>query len=65
MRQENLPSPGAINNGQTLRREAAKAISYHEIQLDRRGEPAAAAVELRDFFLACADAVAVPTEPAA
>lgn len=57
MRADNLPSPGAVNGAQRLRVEAARAISYHEIQNDRRGAPSADAEDLRDFFLSCANAV--------
>jgi len=64
MRNDALPSPGVITGAEQLRRLAAKAISYQEVQADRRGEPAPSAEDLRAFFQACADAVpAVVTEP--
>jgi len=53
MRIENLASPGPINNSCYLRREAARAISYHESQADRRGSPADGATELAAFFEDC------------
>lgn len=56
MRADNLKSPGAYSNSQHLRIEAAKAISYAEIQADLIGAGNPSADVLRDFFLDCAEA---------
>lgn len=57
MRQDQLPSPGIYVNSQKLRVEAAKAISHAEITYNLTGGVTAEHAELRDFFLACAEAV--------
>lgn len=53
MRITDLPSPGALNHAQQLRRLVAEAISYHETQkMLRGGHPAEDAKTLMDFFFA-------------
>jgi len=54
MRDINLPSPGIGGTGHHLRRVAAKAISY--IQVNQRIDGThPSATDLRKFFQACAD----------
>lgn len=63
MREDNLPSPGAISNGFLLRREAAKAISNAEIVASRTpGGKTAGAKSLQTFFTGCAAALATLVE---
>lgn len=57
MRASELPSPGILSNGQTLRHAAAHAISRAEINHDRSPD-ADTAVQLLAFFNACAAACA-------
>lgn len=59
MRQENLPSPGIIGNGQTLRALVAKVISQVEIDAGLRGSGKSShAKPLSDFFAAGVTALA-------
>lgn len=59
MRQENLPSPGLIGNGQTLRALVAKVISQVEIDAGLRGSGKSShAKPLSDFFTAGVTALA-------
>ena len=51
MLQTDLPYPGLIPNAPRLRNEAARAVSYIEIQSDLRKGPAPQGAELRQFFL--------------
>lgn len=56
MRDFDLPSPGIGGTGHHLRRVAAKAISY--IQVNKRADGThPLASSLRAFFSACADAL--------
>lgn len=57
MRASDLPSPGVLSNGQTLRHAAAHAISRAEINAARSPDSETAA-ELLIFFNACAAACA-------
>lgn len=59
MRVETLPSPGLLSNGIRIRIEAAKAISAVEINagIPANGGKSSSARPLRDFFLACYDAL--------
>ena len=67
MRIENLPSPGALAQGLSLRTVAAKAISYVEtVAAVTPGGKVSSAKTLSAFFAACktaADAVADTTAP--
>lgn len=67
MRVENLKSPGAYSNSQHLRVEAAKAISFVEIQKDKLGAGNPAGDGLAAFFDDCrvkaAAAAAAPADP--
>lgn len=59
MRQESLPSPGLIGNGQTLRALVAKVISQVEIDAGLRGSGKSShAKPLSDFFAAGVTALA-------
>lgn len=53
MRVTDLPSPGILSNGQTLRHQTAHAISRAEINL-QRSENSDTAENLRLFFEDCA-----------
>lgn len=53
MRASDLPSPGALSNGQTLRHEAAHAISRAQINRDLYYESTTGPI-LAGFFMACA-----------
>ncbi|QPB11251.1 hypothetical protein [Providencia phage PSTNGR1] len=53
MRASDLPTPGILSNGQTLRHETAHAISRAEINADR-SETSDTAEQLRLFFEDCA-----------
>lgn len=55
MRASELPSPGVLSNGQTLRHAAAHAISRAEINVQRSPDSDTAA-QLLIFFNACAAA---------
>jgi hypothetical protein len=56
LRDIDLPSPGIGGTGHHLRRVAAKAISY--IQVNKRVDGThPLATDLRKFFQACADAL--------
>lgn len=58
MRQDQLPTPGQYVNSQSLRIEAAKALSHAEIITDLNGGVETdTRTDLRDFFQACADAI--------
>jgi hypothetical protein len=60
MRATNLPSPGLLANGNSLRFEAARAISSVEIVNDKTPGglaaqgPSNSAEQLKLFFIACA-----------
>lgn len=59
MRVTSLPSPGAYSNSQTLRTDAAKAISFVEIAAAKSaGGVTNSANKLHTFFSACVTAVA-------
>lgn len=53
MRASDLPTPGLLSNGQTLRHTAAHAISRAQINSDRSPD-SDTAVQLLEFFSACA-----------
>jgi len=53
MRASDLPTPGILSNGQTLRHQTAIAISRAEINADR-SETSDTAENLRLFFEDCA-----------
>lgn len=55
MRASELPTPGILSNGQTLRHAAAHAISRAQINADRSPDSDTAA-QLLVFFNACAAA---------
>ena len=65
MRQDQLPAPGVYVNSQSLRIEAAKAISHAEIITDLNGGiETDSRTELRKFFEACAAAIPdIPVGP--
>lgn len=59
MKASNLSSPGAYSNSQTLRHEAAKAISYVEIAASKSASgKTSSASTLRTFFSDCVSALA-------
>lgn len=50
-----IPSPGFVSNGTILRREAYKAINTARTMSDLTKGQATTGVDLRAFFLACAE----------
>ena len=59
MRASDLPTPGILSNGQSLRHAAAHAISRAQINGEHSPDTALA---LKQFFEACAAAVAYMVE---
>lgn len=59
MREFDLPSPSIGGKGHHLRRIAAAAISYIQVNAPAHGGTHPMAGKLRKFFSACADALAV------
>lgn len=60
-----IPSPGFISNGHTLRQEAFKAINTCRVRADVTKGEATTGKDLRDFFLACAALCPLPIQPEA
>jgi hypothetical protein len=66
MREFDLPSPNIGGSGHHLRRIAAKAISYIQVNAPAYGGTHPNATTLRAFFSHCADAlIPYDTTPAA
>lgn len=57
---DELKSPGYVANGQTLRKEAFKALGIAITQHDLTGGNATTGADLKAFFLDCADRCPVP-----
>lgn len=57
MREIDLPSPNIGGKGHHLRRIAAQAISYIQVQAPARGGTHPSATTLRAFFSECANAL--------
>lgn len=62
MREFDLPSPSIGGKGHHLRRIAATAISYIQVQAVARGGTHPSASKLRAFFSACANELAAYDE---
>ena len=60
MQLHNVPSPGFIANGHSLRQEAYKAINTARVRADITNGTATTGADLRDFFLECAKLCPVP-----